>query len=467
LRPSERRRTALKAAYFIGPGARSVYIAAASHRSNIVRRDAAYQVYLQWFRDPSFVYSLMQSLSHHLSLVPLGRSRRILSFLADLSITIYINHPERADVLQQVGDLWRSILQRRLRMPILAPILTPLLTPIVSTAFSERIMRTALLDELQDPRRFFASSAEERSRFSRVAALCEPDDEIDGKEVEADLAALFGSDVMLHTILAALVVAIHSSADLKMTEPLVRRLWQRLDGHGRLWLLQAFSVPLPETPKAWLPLLEDLTGELIANDRGTFLTNDGGRLQGFDIALLPLGLAYGKSGTPMTLIGNLLGAGGATAAPDLDVTRRVIRGLASIGIFYPGPVLQILGPLTGGSMDSIQTDLAVTLGTIRVLHLDLVDVHLLETEAPAAFRDAVAREAQFERARPYVTWIGIYNNAVHEALHYPDMRRQLLIAGLRHLAEARTPAEFVRRYSPIPFRMLRESDYDPLAWTAA
>jgi hypothetical protein len=77
----------------------------------------------------------------------------------------------------------------------------------------------------------------------------------------------------------------------------------------------------------------------------------------------------------------------------------------------------------------------------------------------------VAANADTNTVRDYIFLLGFYNNAVHQALKYPKMRRGLLMHGLSLLADARNRREFLAPYATDALRMLRDAKYDLIQWT--
>ena len=460
----ERWRTALKAAYFVGgEQGQEVFAWAAGSRNAEQRKTVVFFLYLLWRRDPAAVYLILDALAGRIGRLPVGRTSRLMKTLSDTSITIYVNHPEDPTLAAHVSKLWSKVLKGRLRVHR-RRWLQPALVPILSTVLSRRILETALLG--QDPNLFFDADPELRARFARVVPLADPSATFVPTTPD-DLAALFESRVHLHNVLAALTVAIHAAQDFEATEPVVRDLHRRVDAHGRLWLLQAFSVLLPGTPPEWLPLLEELTTDLVRRDRETFLTRDGGQLVGFDIALLPLGLAYAKSPDTrgMPRVDAILAE--AITGEDWPLVARVVGGLAPIGFHHADVLFRTLRPILGALVENptVLPALVSTLADTRTLWFDEVDLFLREMGAGPELRQQVAAGTRSERMTRLVGWLGIYNNAVHQALEYPIMREHLLLGGLRALVAASSPRRFVGPYTRRVLRLLHNADYELIRWT--
>jgi hypothetical protein len=456
----ESRGTAFRTAFLMGDKGKALFLWLAGQDDADARRAAARSLYLHWRHEPEYVFGLMNDLANRVTLPPIGRSGRVLRFLAELSVTIYVNHPEQKEVLQRTAALWTDVLTRRLRLRNLV-FLWPLFGSGLANSVAQRTLSTALLSELQPDTLFFSQSEVDRRRFLRTAVLVDPDEPLRSGEVD-DLVELLRSEVLLHRILAAVVLAIHGVRDPAATAALLKEMEGRIDGEAALWALLGFSVPLPTTPTAWTPLLERMTERLILKDRSAF-SDDSGVLAGFDIALLPLGLAYGKQGLTMPLIDKLLTS---SLEHDRPLALRIVRGLAAVGFYYPNAVFSTLRrhPTLFQAEDAAGS-LASTLAAMRALHFDRVDLFLGEMGAPPALREKIAREPESSLVLRCMNWIGFFNNAVHEALYYPAMRRALLLGGLTHLGQAAGPADFLKSYADDLIALAKRADFQLIRWT--
>ena len=459
-------RTALKAAFFVGgKEGEEVFKWAAGSRNPELRTTVAYSLYFLWLRDPAKVASILDALARSIGRFPVGRTSRLLRTLADTSTTIYINHPERPDVARWTSEFWAYVLKGRLRLHRRRRWLEPAVIPLLSAVFSRRILETALLG--QDPRLFFGARDGQRAHFARAVPLVDRASPLDGPGARDDLVALFESRIRLHNVVASLAVVVHAVHDLEATEPLIRDLHGRMDGHGRLWLLQAFAILLPETPPSWIPLLEDLTRHLVERDNETFMTRDAGDLDDFDIALLPLGLAYAK---PVDVDGMpYLDAVLARSSErhDRQVLSRVVEGLAPVAYHHPDVLFRSLRPVMPVMLEDRATrwSLVSTLADVRNVWFDEVDLFLRSAGADTELCQEVASTTDPGRTRRLISWVGSYNNAVHQSLHYPKMRKTVLLGALEMLATASSPGEFVKRYTPAVLDFLHESDFELLQWT--
>jgi len=370
-----------------------------------------------------------------------------------------------------MSALWEEILIGRLRLPDLPKwVALRLMTPPVKRILARRMWNTALVTDKQDLNRFIGLSDDDKDRFRRTIEALEPDADL--RRYDDDLVWLLESGVFICNVLAGLVLAVRSCRRFEDTKPLVQELAQWLsgglggDGQGLLALLLSFTVLLHDTPPEWVSLLEDLTRRLVDTHPELLFGEPRLPLAGFKAALLPLGLAYGKRGTGMPLLETLLRD--SAAVPER--LARLLEELAPIGLYYPtelfGTLRCALPSLRDGHgvPDQVRTSLIESLGTIRALHVDKVDAFLAGVDPllpllPMAYHDKL-------KAIPrYLFSIGVYNNAVHMALHYPNSRRRLLMDGMRALAGARREASFRNQVARNFVRALQEVDYKMERWT--
>jgi hypothetical protein len=455
-------RVGLKAAYLIGPAAKGIFRWIALKGSLRLRQAAEYALYLRWTPEPgNFTTELLDDLSRQVSLLKPMRSRRILQFVTNLSITIYINHCGDQAVGQHTSDLWYRVIARGRYLSVLRhPWLDRLIGMVVSRMFGRRILEGALSSDFQDPMRFFGAAKTDKALFTRVIPYVDPT--VDMADAVDDLAQLLRSDITLFRNLAQVVIAVHAYAHPEQAEPVVRQLAARLDPIGRLWLLLAFSVLLPDAPHEWIGLLEALTADFLAADPEGVLPG-AGLPSGFDVPLLPLGLAYGKADGVMPGVVTWLRE--SLSRGDYGRVGHLITWLAPVALYYPQSAFRALReagvPLTD---ERLRGTVIAALAVVRTLHSDHVDDFLERADAGHLVPQVSAR-SDIELVRRYIALIGYYNNVVHQTLHYPRMRYGLLIPCLTELVEAERPTEFIRRFTPISLSMLRTADYQLINWT--
>ncbi len=463
----EARRTALKAAYYSGPRAREIFLWAAGRGNPSLRRVARDTLYLIWRGDPAFTYGLLRELVARIGPSALRELRNILEFFFELSVVIYINHPERPDVRDTTVDLYYELARQRLHLDILntgifGKTIEDLIFQAVANAFSQPILDTMLMAEVVPVEQFFAVPPEERAILMRVAPLFDPATPL--VLYQGELEQLLQAENLFFNLVALAQIAIHAAADLEAVEPLINTLFARLPGDGRLWLLLSFSVLLPTTPPAWVALVESLTERMFVEHPALVFGETPSVLQRIgDLLLLPLGLAYGKRGQTMPLIELLLQDG--LLRNDQRLVERVVAGLGAVGFYYPEPVLRMLGDVITAGEGWLPITLITTLATLRTLHLDAVDVFMARHNLSSTFQRQVAAAADTELVRRYIYWLGLYNQVVHSCLYYPKMRRQMAMGAMEMLARAKAPQEFIGVYTATVFRMLREAGFRLSEWT--
>lgn len=471
LATEEGRRTAFKAAYLMGDQGRDVFTWLAGEDLPAARRAAVLSLYLRWRRDPRYVSELLeQHISRAVGLPPIGRRGRILRFLGDLSITIYINHPDDDDMVRWMSAMWRRVLRRQLRLNQLLFLLRGPIVGHLQAIAAVPTLRTALLAELQDPDEFFRQAPDDRDRFVRTVELVDPTAGIATEARRDDLVGLLRSGILLHRILGALVIAVHAWREPEATWQIVQELRARLDGPGLLWATLAYSVPLRDTPVSWVPQLESMTADLAEQHRGTLFGEDSELLSRFDIALLPLGIAYGKQGRGMPLFDAWLERG-LHSGPGADraLAVRTIRGLAAVGVYFPHAVFESLQVCADDfrrtdTDDAVVDALVGSLAAMRSLHFDAVDLFLQQVGASDAVRRGVSMLDSPDLVSHCVRWLGYFSNAVHVALNYPVMRQSLLIAGLEALGKARRASDFTRTYTATMLHLLEQAEFDMSRW---
>ena len=463
----EARRTGLKAAYYLGPPAREIFLWAASRGSPALRRVARDTLYLTWHHDPTFTYGLLRDLVARVGPSALRDLRNILEFFFELSVVIYNNHPERTDVRDTTVELYYELARQRLHLDILntgmfGKTIEDLIFQAVANAFSQPILDTVLLAEVVPIEQFFALPQEERAILLRVTPLFDPATPLIA--YAGELETLLRAENIFFKLVAITQIAIHAAANLATAEPVIRALFARLPGEERLWLLLSFSVRLPTTPPAWAPLIEWLTEQLFSEHPALVYGETPSILQRLaDLLLLPLGLVYGKVGQTMPLIELMLQDG--LLRGDERLIERVVAGLAAVGFYYPEPVLRLLGDTLIAREGQAPAALVPTLATMRTMHLDAVDVFMARHNLSDEVQRRVAAASDVELVRRFIDWLGLYNQVVHSCLYYPKMRRQMAMALMAMVARAKTPQEVIGAYTATAFRMLREAGFKLSEWT--
>ncbi len=463
----ETRRTALKAAAYIGSPARTIFLWAARRSDPGLRRLVRDTLYLHWRTDPTFTYGLLHDMVAAVGPGTLRDLRYLLELFFELSVVIYINHPERADVRDTTVELYYELARQRLHLDILntgvfGRTIEGLIFQAVASAFSKPILDTMLMAEVVPVEQFFALPPEQRAILVRVAPLFDPATPLEAYQVE--LETLLRTDNLFFNLVATAQIAIHAVADHQRTEPIIRTLFARMPAEGRLWLLLSLCVLLPDTPAGWIPLAEELTERMFREHPDLVFGERPSMLQRVaDLLLLPLGLAYSKLGQTMPLIELMLQDG--LLRGDEQFVDRVVAGLGAVGFYAPESVLRLLDRVPAAMQGRLLQSLIPTLATIRTLHIDAVDRFIVRHELGAELQRRVAAASDTELVRRYIYWLGLYNQVVHSCLYYPKMRRRMAMGAMVMLARARTPQEFIGAYTATVFRMLREAGFRLSEWT--
>lgn len=463
----EARRTGLKAAYYMGPRAREIFLWAAAKGAPALRRVARDALYLIWRHDPDFTYGLLKDLVGRVGPTALRDLRNIVEFFFELSVVIYINHCDRQDVIDRTVDLYYELAKQRLHLDILntglfGKTIEDLIFQAVASAFSQPILDTIMLSEVMPIEQFFALPADERALLVRAAPLFDPATPL--AEHMPTLEQLLRGENIFFNLVGAAQLGIHAAANYAGAEPLIRDLFERLPGPGRLWVLLSFSVLMPHTPPSWAPLIEQLTERMFGEHAEIVYGEAPGILAQLDILLLPLGLAYGKVGQTMPAI-ELLLQDGLLRGDDRQIDR-CVAGLAAVGFYHPAPTFRLLGDLLAAlEPASYPPSLTTALATIRTLYLDDVDVFMNQVGLSEDLQRRVAAAADTELVRRYIYWLGMFNQVAHSCIYYPKIRRQMAMAAMDMLADARQPSEFIATYTANVFRMLREAGFRLSEWT--
>ena len=485
-------RCALKAAYLIGPATRDLFLQAArTHVEEL--RDAAMEtlyliwrqgspaeqvvagdeLYLLWRRDPKFTYALMDRLLDEIQLSKLalekvqsrdGLHTRLLEFLIQLSITIYINHCHEKTVVSSTAALYRRLAVDRLHLDWVQriPGVEAMFAYAVRRKFAQPILRWMLVAGGEAGDGSMKALSPHRDSLRTLATALDPSSDL--TPIRDCLQAMLGSGVVLCQGAAALVLAVHSLKDFASVRSFHLSLFEELDGPARFWHLLSFAVLLPDTPPDWMPMLEEWT-QTVVREHSDVLRDPPPTLATLaDFTFVPLGLAYGKSGAGMPVLEQLLEE--AIRADDQERVRWILSSLGPVGFYFPAVVCRslrrFLAPL---SAPAYRDQLVRTMATIWSLHFDAVDAFLRGAGIAEAIHRDVAAAADASLVEPFLYLFGFYNNAVHQSFRYPKMRRGLSGGALELIAEVETAEEFVERYAARAIQMVFDAGFDLERWT--
>jgi len=451
--------SALNVAYRI-PGETDVIFrwAAVAGNKDLVQV-TAYALYLRWLKGQrEEVARLLLSLAESIAFVRPLYTRRAMIFLAQASIELYISLCHDAEVAELVNRIWSDLVRTRMHVGIFSALRIDRLltsTPVAGTLAS-RIADEAMFGDLQSPRQFFAASPQDRKLFNDSIELILP-----GARLEAHLSEikrLLESDIVLFRILGSMIVSANCCTRFDALEPDLRRLAGELTPRGRLWLLFSFSVIFPDTPDGWYSFALRETEWLINEGREVFISNDGGVLRNFNVALLPLALTAGKVGAGFSLIDDRLRQ--AMATEDSQLATEIIQCLGFVGFYEPGMALAALRAvgehLEGGN--GYEEQFIRALGSISVVYPESAELYLNEI-GRRDLSSRVLNFAEVDQARKNFERIGFFNNAVNQAYRYPNMREMLLVPSLTIMGNSSSKRQYVQAYARMTFDMLIKHNY--------
>lgn len=471
---AEAQHTALKAAYFIGSEAQTVFLDVASNRDDALREVTKDALYLIWRRDPDFVNDLLRILCSRIELKALHQIPALLDFVIDLSVTIYINHCDDPGMPQQISDLFHDLVKDQLPLgDLLRPVLSTLgqsnaivkkVTKAIDSGVARPVIESFHDEEATAAYRANYATDAAKENLREVLKLVKPGSDL--KPHLDNMAEMLQSQVPLVNLLAALPLAVQACDDFGTTGPLMRQLfdYDQMNGHGRLWIILSLALQFKDTPSGWVELLEEFTGRLIAENEETYYGERGGFFEQFDIVLVPLGLAYGKQGTSMPLFENLVREG--VAAEQWSKLTRTMEALGPVGFYYPRAIFRTLtAAVDDFEQEEIQKMLVEPLALMRILHMDEVDGFLQYIEAGDDFKRRVVATMNIEGVSNYIYRLGIYNSTVYDALHHPKMSEKFLIGSVEVLIDTQDRQEFLAYYAQAVMDMSREVDYNIIEWT--
>lgn len=419
------------------------------------RLAAGYALFANGLSDPGVLRGVLEEMIRTLPITQPWRLRTTLGFFAHVTIANYISACHDPAVTRLTADLYRDLLVGRLHLRTLD---NALLARLVSEVLAYRLS-TIVLEPVTGPvgpegREQVGSHVPGADEARRVLPALDPLVPLD--PVEDDLLFLLGSDALLLRILGALALGIHAVREPGPTAALARRLQARAGARARRWLLLAHAVVLPDTPQAWVGLLEDLTRDLVVagppapDPADTFLDAS-------DLRLVPLVLAYAKARTPMTVLEEILRS--PQAAPWRP---SCLAALGAVGLHRPTEVLASVDRLLESGVLTAP-DATAALALIAGVHPLQVRSWVL-AHSGRDLLSAVEKATHVQVSRRYLDLLGLYNNAVHQCLAYPKMRRGIATPVFTRFLESTSRRQWSRRYTADVIAMLREADYDLLRW---
>jgi hypothetical protein len=394
---------------------------------------------------------MLNAVVDTISVVHPRRTRRVLEFLSNVSITAYTNNCDDPDLAVATSDLWREVTVNRLHFSAFnRPLLERPLVSITAEQLAGRIAGNPILASelglLDD---------EQKSLVRELTPALTP--AVSLRSVVEPLRRGFDSPGWLVRILSGCVLAIQAVVDFDSSRPAMEELFEAGAGPSRLWQLTSMAVLIRATPPAWVDHLEALQRRLWAENAGTVNAHAASGDFGMHLFTVPLPLALAKAGRPgIEHVEYFL------ERSEHAAQRALIEGVTVAGLYYPHFALETLGALRRGARRDALRDLA--LSRIHFMHPTLVDLFVQESSVDLRTTPREHREIGF--AWSHIDVLGLYNNAVHQAIHYPRMRNTLLQGAFLDLAESRDVKDFVKAYAPRVLKLLRDTDYQLTEWMA-
>jgi hypothetical protein len=461
--PSPRvRRVATNAAYQVGLGADVIAIMARD-RDEGLQRTVAYMAYLEWVRgNRSTVMTFADAIADGIRWIePMDAYRRI-RFLGHCLIFIYTNNPNDQQLIAWGDRLFRQVLARKARISAItipAPIKS-LAMVISGRVLSSRATTAVLSANLQDPKEYFKGAVRNRDLLRKAAALLDP--ETDWITSFPDIVDIWNSDIVFIRGYGSIVSFANylRSANVDEINTKIRDDFEYLTPRARLWLLLSFSPLFQEAP-ILRPLVAWLTKYILEHDRDFLVTRDYGQLKGWNVFLIPLGLASGKVNSSMVEIEDPLL--NAIRDDDRDLVNVMIESLGLVGFYYPRQALPLLAIVCNEAGSSVDDSLVEALSTIALLHPEEVDVVLRDTGRLDLRADVLARSDIVESEFLFDK-IAFFSNAVNQAWQYPAMREMLVRGTVQHIASAKSARDFRGRLTRTIVQVMRDSSHEIGVW---
>jgi hypothetical protein len=457
------RRVAVNAAYRIGLGADLIAVMARD-KNDELQQTVAYMANLEWSRgNRDAVTDFADRIADGIQLRrPVDAYRRV-RFLVHWAVFAGCNYPSDPEVIEWIDRSFYQLLVTRLRVPAVtasAPV-RRLISLLAGQVFSRRIAEAALSTNLQDPREYFRGSRQNRELLHQAAKLVEPT--TDWTTSFSDIAEILRSDVVLVRGYGGIVSCANflRSPEIERAAELLRTRFPYLASRTRLWLLLSFTVLFRDTPELQ-PLVAWQTKYILEHDRSIIVSRDGGQLRGWNIFLLPLGLACGRAGQPMTEVAEALTA--AINNRDQELVAALTESLGLVGFYYPRQALPLL------RLACLQREVAVddvivgALSTVAVLHPEDVDMTLRDTSR-LDLRGEILAHSDVATSRLLFDRVGFFSLGVYQTLRYPIMREALVRDTIEHMANAKSPQAFARRVTRTALQLLHDSNYHIGSWT--
>jgi hypothetical protein len=459
-------RTFLKAARTIGTEALEVFLEVASSNSRLFRDVLANESYVLWKSSPEAGFEVLAKVIENIHPEITGRPSRLLDFAARYSLTIFSNSCDKPEMIERLSQIWWDLFE--VRFGIVGRLGSGTIHKFIEAGIrfaADRGIANAAMGIMTNNgtislEAFFKDTAI-KEKIQDLIPYLDPEKDLEPKlPVVRDLIL---SDLEYPNIYAALVLTVHFHHDPAHIQPLLERLFEELEPAKRVWLLLVFMIVTPTAAPddLILDLVLRLTTGIEKDNPRLFIHGPSDIFDQLDIGLVPLGLAYGRSSQPMSFLDTSLDV---SKVHDHDLFRRFIRGIAPVGLYYPGEVLEVLRPVIQQmisdeiSGDEIQNELLQTLATMGVLHADQVDQFLLRLDANDAWLDQLHAREDAALIKKYIDALGLYNLIGYGCLRFPRIRKMIQKNTLAFV-ESENMKDLISRLALAYLDLVVESDY--------
>jgi len=458
------KRVALKAAYAIGPGAKDIFVQGASDKSEATRKVVADYLYLVLKENPDYGNLIWDELMSKISIRAVRRSRSILQTLIEMSFKTFINQPNSDEAVRRVSETWHALSVEKLPVgsvasgSVIGQIGQQLLVPVVSSVTKTRILGTLFFTEYSSPEDFFRS-AEDKKRAEKVLTHF-LGDEGSVEDIVPLIIEMLESPTLFNHGLAVVVLGSECIKAPQRTIPIIREVFERLSGGGRLWILLQFSYfSLLEVPDGYLEVLEEFTERFVRENRDTFVADPWDMYKTAYVPLLALGLAYCKRGdNDFPILTKMIQE--AVETDDFELVERCISGLAPIGFYFPKKTLRALENMADlWDQPRYLPALVRALATIRTLYVDEVDAFLVRTHASESLAKEIRVRMDADLVNRYVDLIGLFSTGVYSIVKRPFFGSWLISNVYFHAPQCNSLDEMAKLVTRDFLQLLEENDY--------
>ncbi|MEV5146914.1 hypothetical protein AB0L14_21430 [Streptomyces sp. NPDC052727] len=462
-----RTRSEIPAAVSVGAALRlgmpeALVEAMSASRSAKVSELAAYALYLRWSagsRTPTERLIDKIALSVRWSR-PL-RSRRRLSFLADVSVLLYTHNVEDRALIGWGDRLWHTLLVENLGADKFSTGLAArLLAAAAASTLSRRLASATLFANVVNPDQHFRSLGA-RSKMVEASRLLTSDSLNQKSDV---LTSLLDSDLIMHRAIGALLIGGMANRPPGHDLETVQLMFDSGSSRRRLWILLSFSL-LFEPRSPYADLVQKMTETLLLENADVILSEDSGFLCGFPVYLLPLGLACGEGLVPASALSDLVRSiamhdGGERRA----LIDRLIDSLGVVGFYYPSVAFSALEHFASDQSPDHLPALTRALGRMYALHPGQVQAFIETWGIGKVFPDIV-RCLDLSSVKTSMERIGFFNNAAAQIALFPVMRTELVEPCIRLLGESKTLKTFIQQYTVAFLESLHRHEFHLAKWT--